>query len=102
MLAGQHRLEAFLDQLLTGPGNRVRTGVQSRGDPAVAPSLAGPRGVGLQQDTRPRQQPRRVLAHMDQRAEALTLGIAQLHHILLYGNPFRGHDASPPLRSHRF
>ena len=102
MLAGQHGLEPFLHQLLAGPGNRVDAGIQSRGDPAVTPSFAGLGGVGLQQDARLHQLAGSVFALTDQRVEPFALPLAELHDILLYGGLFRGHDASPPLRSHRF
>ena len=39
---------------------------------------------------------------MDQRVELLAPVVAQLHDGLLYGSLFRGHDAPPSLRSHRF
>src|SRR5712671_6058381 len=34
--------------------------------------------------------------------EPLSLLIAEPHHVPLHGTLFRGHDASPSLRSHRF
>src|SRR4051812_30208322 len=39
---------------------------------------------------------------MDQRVEPFALLATELHEVLLYGSLFRGHDASPSLRSHRF
>jgi hypothetical protein len=101
MLADQDSLKPLFDQLLTGPGNRVDAGVKSFRDLAVAPSFALLRGVGLQQDARLGEEPRGVLACMDQRVEPFALLFAELHHMLLYGCLFRGHEASPSLRSHR-
>ena len=102
MLADQDGLEPFFHQLLAGPGNRVGAGIEGRCNPAVTPAFASFRGVGLQQDACPGQLPGRVFAHMYQRVEPLPLLVAELHHIPLHGTLFRGHDASPSLRSHRF
>ena len=43
-----------------------------------------------------------MLAFVDQRVELFTLLVAELHDVLLYRSLLRSHDASPPLRSHRF
>src|ERR1700719_4534106 len=77
-------------------------GIEGPANPAVTPSFACFRGVGLQQDACFGQQPGRMFAHMCQRVEPLSLLIAELHHVPLHGTLFRGHDASPSLRSHRF
>jgi hypothetical protein len=102
MLAGQDGLDPLLHQLLAGPGNRVDAGIQSRGDLTVTPSFAGIGGVGLQQDACLHQLACTVFPRMDHRVEPFALLIAERHDILLYGSLFRGHDSSPPLRSHRF
>ena len=102
MLANQDGLKAFFHQLLAGPGNRIGAGIEGLGNPAVTPPFACFRGVGLQQDACFGQQPGRMFAHMCQRVEPPTLRIAELHDVPLYGTLFRGHDASPSLRSHRF
>jgi hypothetical protein len=101
MLADQDTLKPFFHQLLAGPGHGVGAGIQGGCDLAVAPTFARLGGVGLQQDTRLGEQPCRVFARMDQRVEPPALLIAEPHHIPLYGNLFRGHEASPSLRSHR-
>ena len=48
LLATQHRLEAFLHQLLAHPVNHGRTGLQGLDDPAVTPTFTRFRDVGLQ------------------------------------------------------
>ena len=58
--------------------------------------------VSFQQNACLGQLPGRVFAHTYQRVETLPLLIAERHYVLLHGNPFRGHDASPSLRSYRF
>ena len=95
-------LEPFLHQLLAGPGNGVDAGIQRGGDLAVAPAFAGLGGIGLQQDARLHQLTCSVFALLDQRVEPFALLVAELHDVLLYGSLFRGHDASPSLRRHRF
>jgi hypothetical protein len=102
MLADQNRLEAFFHQLLARPGNRVDAGFEGLGNLAVTPSVASFRDVSFQQNACLGQLPGRVFAHTYQRVETLPLLIAERHHVLLHGNPFRGHDASPSLRSYRF
>ena len=102
MLADQDGLKPFFHQLLAGPGNRIGAGIEGLGNLTVTPSVATFRSVSLQQDACLAQQPGRVFADMDQRVEPLPLLIAELHDVLLYGTLFRGHDASPSLRSHRF
>jgi hypothetical protein len=102
MLADQHRLKPFFHQLLAGPGDRIGAGIEGLGNLAVAPSCARFRGVSLQQDACFGQQPGRVFADMYQRVEPFPLLIAEPNHIPLHGTLFRGHDASPSLRSHRF
>jgi hypothetical protein len=91
-------LEPFFDQLLTNAGDSHEAGVQRRGDLAVAPSFPCLAGIGLQQDPRPGQLPRRVLATLDQRIQTLSLFRTELHDILLYGDLFRGHESTPSLR----
>ena len=54
--------------------------------------------IGLQQDPRPGQLPRRVLATLDQRIQTLSFFRTELHDILLYGDLFRGHESTPSLR----
>src|SRR5271157_1553153 len=62
MLARKNGIEAFFNQLLTGPADRRDTGVQGPGDPAIAPSLAALRDVSLQQDASLHQQLCRMFA----------------------------------------
>ena len=52
MLADKHGIEAFLHQLLAGPGNGVDAGIERGGDFTIAPSSASPRGISLQQNAR--------------------------------------------------
>src|SRR3954464_1893025 len=99
MLADQDGGEAFFHQLLSGPGNGVDAGVESGGDVAVPPSFARLRGIGLQQNAGLGQLSGRVLTRMDQRVELLPLLIIELYHVPLLGSLFRGHEASPSLRS---
>src|SRR6185437_15555808 len=73
VLAPQRRLEPLLNQVLTSAGDSVDARVQRRRDRAVAPSFAGLRHIGLQEDARPRQQLRRTLARTNQRFKALAL-----------------------------
>jgi hypothetical protein len=102
MLAGQHRVESLLHQLLAGSGNRGDAGVQGEGDLAITPPFAGLRRVGFQQDARPHQLARAVFALMDQRVELFALLVVERYDVLLYGSSLRSHDASPSLRRHRF
>jgi hypothetical protein len=67
MLMFQRPFEASLNQPLTGSGNSVDTGLQRCGDLTVAPSFAGVRGVGFQQDACPQQLSRAVRALIDRR-----------------------------------
>src|SRR5277367_6385137 len=101
MLADQDGVEALFHQLLAGPSNGIDASVEGGGDFAVPPSFASLRGVGLQQNAGLGQLSGRVLTRTDQRVELLSLLIAELYHVPLLGNPFRGHEASPSLRSHR-
>jgi len=100
-LRGQHRLEPFFHQLLTNSGNSHEAGVQCRSDPAVAPSFPCLTCIGLQQDARPGQLPRRVLATLDQAIQTLSLLRAELHDILFYSDLFRGHESAPSLHRGR-
>ena len=97
-LWGQHGIEPFFDQLPTNSGDSHQAGIQRRSDLAVAPSFACLTSIGLQQDPRPGQLPRRVLATLDQRIQTLPFFRTELHDILLYGNLFRGHESAPSLR----
>jgi hypothetical protein len=97
-LRGQHSLEPFFDQLLTNSRDSHQASVQRRSDLAVAPSFPCLTCIGLQQDARPGQLPRRMLATLDQRIQTLSLFRTELHDILLYGDLFRGHESAPSLR----
>ena len=101
MLADKHGIEAFFHQLLAGPSNGVDTGIEGGGDFAVPPSFASLRGISLQQNARLGPLPGRVFTGTDQRVEPFPLLITELHHVPLLGNLFRGHAASPSLRSER-
>src|ERR1019366_9015995 len=67
LLAAQHRLEAFLRQLLPHPVNHRCAGVQSLDNPAVTPAFTGFRDIGLQQYSRLQQPLGRALAFPYQR-----------------------------------
>src|SRR5690242_10723920 len=97
MLAGQRGVQSALHQLLAGPRDGVDAGIECLGNLAVAPSLAGVRGIGLQQDARLQHLARWAFAGLDQRGQLLPLLSAQPHDILLHNRLFRGHDASPAL-----
>ena len=103
MLADKHGIEAFFHQLLAGPSNGVDAGIEGGGDFAVSPSFASLRGIGLQQNACLGQLPGRVFTPVFtptyQRVEPFPLLIAELHHVPLLGSLFRGHEASPSLRS---
>lgn len=101
MLADKHGIEAFFHQLLAGPGNGVDAGIKGGGDFAVPPSFASFRGIGLQQNASLGQLPGGVFTRTYQRVEPFPLFIAELHNVPLLGNLFRGHEASPSLRSQR-
>jgi hypothetical protein len=101
MLADKHGIEAFFHQLLAGPSNGVDAGIEGGGDFAVPPSFASLRGISLQQNACLGQLPGRVLTGTYQRVEPFPLLIAEFHHVSLLGNLFRGHEASPSLRSER-
>src|ERR1019366_1752491 len=97
MLAGQGSFEPFFHQSLTGPGNRVDTGIQSGRDLAVAQSFAGFRGIRLQQDTVLQQLLRGVFTPTDQIVEPFSLLLAELHDVFLYGDLFPGHESAPSI-----
>ena len=97
VLAGQHGLEPFLDQLAPGPVDRGDAGVQRRGDLAVAPAFARIRDVRLQQDARLRQQLGRTLAFADQLVESIAFLRVEPDHVFLDGNLFPGHESPPSL-----
>jgi hypothetical protein len=84
--------------LLTNSGDCREAGTQRRGDLAVAPSFAGLPDIGLQQAACPGQLSREVLVAADQGVQPLSLFLAELHHILLYGELFRDHESAPSLR----
>ena len=58
------------------------------GDLAVAPSLAGVRGVGFEQDTRFQLLPRRVLSLPDHRVQLVALLIAERDDAFFDGDHF--------------
>jgi hypothetical protein len=55
--------------LLAHARDRLDADVQTLGDPIVGPCIAGLRGVGLEQDPRPQQLARRMLAAPDRRLQ---------------------------------
>ena len=101
MLADKHGIETFFHQLLAGPSNGVDAGIEGGGDFAVPPSFASLQGISLQQKACFGQLPGRMFTRPYQRVEPFLLVIAELHHVSLLCNPFRGHEASPSLRSER-
>ena len=97
MMALQRTVQAFFNQTLTGSGDRIDAGRQGGGDLAVAPSLAGVRGVGFQQDTRFQLLARRMLSLVDHRAQLVSLLIAERDDIFFDGDHFPGHESAPLL-----
>src|ERR1700730_16501439 len=95
LLAAQNGLKALLNQLLACPIHRCSAGLQRLDDPAVAPSFASIRNVGLQQYPRLHQPLGRAFAFADHLVELLALVLAQPHHILLYRNRLASHDRPP-------
>jgi hypothetical protein len=67
MLACQDGVEAFLDQALAGARDGGEAGVQRLHDAAVAPPLAHPGHIGLQQDASLHDRGGGVFAFADQR-----------------------------------
>ena len=94
MLAGQDSIDTLFHQPLSRPGNRGDTGLEGCRDLAVTPCLASVRGIGLQQNARLQQLPRRVFALLDQAIKPLSLLIAELHHVLL-DRDFHRHESTP-------
>jgi len=102
MMPPQGTIQAFFNQALAGSGNRIDAGGQSGGDLAVAPSLAGVRRVGFQQDTRFQLLPRRVLSLLDHHVQLIPFLIAERDDIFFDGDHFLGHESAPLLgRGHR-
>ena len=60
MMPRQGTIQAAFNQALAGSRHRIDTGFQRGGDLAVAPSLAGIRGIGFQQDAGFQELPRGV------------------------------------------
>src|ERR1700677_1805667 len=73
----EHTLDPFFNELLADPGNRHQTGVETIGDLTVAPCVTGLRGGSLQQDARPHQLARWMLADSDQGLQAIPFLSAQ-------------------------
>src|SRR5271165_6154727 len=103
-LARQDGLEAFLDKEPSRPLDRRDAGVQSLGDPAVAPSVAGLRDVRFQQNAGSRRQMRGALALADKLLEPSPFLPTQPDHVFLDGNLCAGHESISIARSrqHRF
>ena len=75
MMTFQGTFQASFNQALARAGDRVDAGAQGGGDLAVAPSLAGVRGIGFQQNACFQQLPRRVLSLVDHRVQLVALRI---------------------------
>src|ERR1700726_103066 len=97
IFAGQHGFEAFLDQLPPSAKDVGDAGIQRLSDPAVAPTLALLRHIGLQQDAGFRQQLGGTLAFADKIVELRAFIRTQTHNVFLDGNLFRGHESPPGL-----
>src|SRR5437667_12768025 len=96
LLAAQHRLEAFLHQLLAHPVNHRWARLQSLDDPAVAPTFTGARNIGLQQYPRLQEPLCRAPSFPDQRLTLLPFIRTQPHHISLYPNRLRSPHTPRP------
>src|SRR3984957_9471923 len=81
----------LLQQMLAGSRDRIDAGFQRGGNPAVAPPIAGVRGVGFQQDTCLQQLPRGVLSLADHRVQLTTFLVAERHDVFLDRDLFPGH-----------
>ena len=92
LFAAQNRFETLFNQLLAHAVDHGCAGVQGRNDPAVAPPFASLRDIGLQQDARLQQPPRRAFSLADQRFKLLAFLAAQPHNVLLYRNLLPSHD----------
>ena len=97
MMTLQDTIQASLDQTLTRSGDCIDTGLQSGGELAVAPSLAGVRGVGFQRDTRFQLLPRQVLSPSDHRVQLVALLIAERDDVFFDGDHFPDHESAPLL-----
>jgi hypothetical protein len=94
---GQRGLQPFLHQLPPRSFDIGDAGVQSLGDPAVAPAFASFRDIRLQKDARLGQQSRRPLACANKPGKLLPLLRAQPHDVFFDGNFFPGHESPPSL-----
>ena len=99
MLADQHRTKPSSTSCWRVRATVIDAGIEGSGNFAVTPSFACLRGIRLQQDACLGQLSGRVFPHTYQRVEPFPLLIAELHHVPLLGNLFRGYQASPSLRS---
>jgi hypothetical protein len=86
MVTLQRAFNAFLDQTLACPGDRIDAGVERGGDLTVAPALSGVRGVGFQQDASLQQVPRGVFVLIDRRIELLAFLVTELHDVFFDGD----------------
>jgi len=74
-----------------------RAGTDCHAEEHVAPSLAGIRGAGLQQNARLEQAPRGAFALLDNLIEPFTMLDAESDDVFLFSRLFRGHGVSPIL-----
>jgi len=95
VLVGQGGVDPALHQVLARARDGVDAGIQRFSDSAVAPRLAGLRGIGLQQDAGFQNLACRAFAFLDQRVEPFALLVGEPDNVLLHGRLFRGHSASP-------
>src|SRR3984957_11034272 len=91
MMTRQSPVHAFFNQMLAGSRDRIDAGFQRGGNLAVAPPIAGVRGVGFQQDTCLQQLPRGVLSLADHRVRLTTFLVAERHDVFLDRDLFPGH-----------
>jgi hypothetical protein len=96
MFADQGGLEP-LSTSRSGVGD-VDAGLPRGRDLAVAPSVVGLRGVGLQQDADVQPLVREMFAEMDQSVDLLSFLVAELHDVVLRDNLLRGHEPAPSIR----
>ena len=73
-------------QALTGARHRIGAGLKRRCDGGVAAAIAAVRFIGFQQNTRPQQLARRMLAFAEHREQLLALLGAQLHRVFSADN----------------
>jgi len=95
LLAAQHRVKAFFNELLPHPRHHGHVCVQGLDDPAIAPALATLRGIGFEQYPGFQQPFGGALSFVDESLQIIALRFAQFDHVFLYRNFPTGHRKIP-------